>query len=69
MSVIPPYDIFRGHPNKDPMWVEALEDSAAAKKRMQYHAMQNPGPYFIFCHKTREVVASIDTSITGPARE
>ncbi len=64
---IPPYDIFRGHPNKDATWVEALDSLAAANHRMVEHARQNPGPYFIFCHISRAVQSSIDTSKTKAA--
>jgi hypothetical protein len=61
---IPPYDIFRGHPKKDRIWVEALDSLTTANDRMIEQARLNPGPYFIFCHSTRAVLASIDTSIT-----
>jgi hypothetical protein len=59
---VPPYDIFRGHPNKDATWVEALGSLAAANQCMAEHARQNPGPYFVFCHASREVQSSVDTS-------
>jgi hypothetical protein len=59
---VPQYDIFRGRHDESPTWVEAVDDSAVANERMQYHALQNPGPYFIFCHLTRRILASIDTS-------
>ena len=64
---VPLYDIFRGHPNKETLWVEAVDDSTAAKERMQYHALQEPGPYFVFCHRTRQVLASVDTSKSNGA--
>jgi hypothetical protein len=65
---VPPYDIFRGHPKKDPMWVEALDRLTAANDRMVEYSRQNPGPYFIFCHSTRAVLASIDTSMRDVAQ-
>jgi hypothetical protein len=65
---VPLYDIFRGHPNKEPLWLEAVDSLAAAKSRMVEHAQQNPGPYFIFCPTTCAVTASIDTSMSEAAR-
>jgi hypothetical protein len=65
---VPPYDIFRGHPKKDPIWVETLNSLTAANVSMVVHARLNPGPYFIFCHATRAVLASIDTSTTVGAQ-
>jgi hypothetical protein len=63
----PLYDIFSGHPNEDPLWVEAVDSLAAANQRMAEHARQNPGPYFIFCHKNKAVLASVDTSMSDAA--
>jgi hypothetical protein len=65
---IPRYDIFRGHPSKDAMWLEALDSLAVATYRMAEHARQKPGPYFIFCHTNRLIVASVDTSMTDAAK-
>jgi hypothetical protein len=64
---VPPYDIFRGNPNKDPMWLEAVDRVATAKSRMVEHALLKPGPYFIFCHISRTVLATIDTSMRDAA--
>ncbi len=65
---IPPYDIFRGHPDKDAVWIEAMDSLAVANYRMAEHARQKPGPYFIFCHTNRVIVASVDTSMTDAAQ-
>ena len=65
---VPPYDIFRGHPNKDPMWIEVLDSLAVARDRMAECAQRNPGPYFIFCHRSCAVVASVDTSMPDAAQ-
>ena len=67
---VPQYDIFRGRQDEGATWVEAVDGSDAANERMQFHALQNPGPYFIFCQRTRQVLASTDTStLTGNAHE
>jgi hypothetical protein len=63
---MPAYDNFRGHSDKDAMWVEALHNLAAANQRMAEHARQNPGPYFIFCQVSGAVQSSVDTSKTNP---
>jgi hypothetical protein len=55
---VPPYDIFRGHPNKDIMSVEALDSLALAKDRIAECARRNPGPYFIFSHRSSAVVVA-----------
>jgi hypothetical protein len=59
----PQYDIFRGSRDKDAVWVEAVDVLDRANDRMKEHALQNPGPYFVLCHRTHSVLASIDTSI------
>jgi hypothetical protein len=54
------YDIFSGGADNDPMWVEAAETLDAAQERMKSLALSKPGSYFIFCSKTRTVVARSD---------
>jgi hypothetical protein len=66
---VPQYDIFRGRHDEGAAWVEAVDGLDAANERMQYHALQNPGPYFVFCHRTRQVLASIDTSTMTDAAQ
>jgi hypothetical protein len=65
---VPLYDIFSGHPSNGAIWVEAVDNLAAANDRMVEYARENPGPYFIFCHKNRVIVASVDTSMTDAAQ-
>jgi hypothetical protein len=59
---IPSYEIFSGFGYKDAEWVEAVSGIAAAIHRMKELAEDKPGPYFVFCLKSRTVLDSIDTS-------
>jgi hypothetical protein len=59
---VPTFQIFLGYFEKDPLWLEAVQDLRAASARMKERAEEFPGPYFIFCPKTQSVLASIDTS-------
>jgi hypothetical protein len=62
---VPLYDVFCGHPNKEALWIEAVDGLGAANDRMKEHAQRNPGPYFVFCQQTHAVLAAIDTSISS----
>jgi hypothetical protein len=56
------YDIFSGHVDKDAMWIGAVQGLGSAAMRMHQLAAEKPGTYFVFCTRTRQVLASIDTS-------
>jgi hypothetical protein len=56
------FDIFSGCLEKEPMWLEAARDLNEASQRMKARARTKPGPYFVFCCQTHEIVESIDTS-------
>jgi len=56
------YDIFSGSPVEQPLWLESVSGLEAALQRMIERARQVPGPYFVFCVHTKEVLQSIDTS-------
>lgn len=58
----PIYDIFSGFGYKDAEWIEAVPGLDAAIHRMRQLAEQNPGPYFLFCAKSRTILDSVDTS-------
>jgi hypothetical protein len=58
----PQFDIFSGIPGKDAVWLEAVYGLVQARDRMTEHAMNQPGPYFVFCQQTRRVLASVDTT-------
>jgi hypothetical protein len=56
------YDIFSGQVDKDALWIGAVEGLGSAAMQMHQLAAEKPGSYFLFCTKTRQVLASIDTS-------
>jgi hypothetical protein len=61
--MVPQYSIFCGRfRDKDAQWVENVQGPGAAYERMKEIASQLPGPYFIFSARSREALASIDTS-------
>jgi hypothetical protein len=56
------FDIFSGHLDQEPMWLETAQNLDEASQRMKIRAGTKPGPYFIFCCETHKIVESIDTS-------
>lgn len=58
----PTFDIFSGHSFRDGVWLEVVPGLALAKERMNALAIRNPGPYFVFCRRERQILASTDTS-------
>jgi hypothetical protein len=56
------YDIFSGLQDKNAMWVESVEGLRAAYERMKEIAAKTRGRYFVFCTRTNNVVASVDTT-------
>lgn len=58
----PTFDIFSGHNFRDGVWLEVVPGLLAAKDRMSTLATRNPGPYFLFCRRERQILASVDTS-------
>jgi hypothetical protein len=65
---VPLYDVFRGHPNKEALWIEAVDGLGAANDRMKEHAQRIPAPYVVFCQRTHAVMARIDTSVSSDAQ-
>ena len=59
---IPQYDIFSGRADKYAEWLEVVEGLGAAVDKMNEHAVQSPGRYFVFCSNTHAVLASIRNS-------
>ena len=62
VMTVPTYHIFSGLPDRDALWLEAVEGLGAAHDRMRERAVKRPGAYFVFCAQTHTVLASIDTS-------
>jgi hypothetical protein len=59
------FEIFSGSPEKEPLWLESVTGLEAASERMNDRAQHHPGPYFVFCVHTKQVLASTDTSPSG----
>ena len=55
------FDIFSGVPDKDPMWLEAVEGLSNARERMEEIATIIPGQYFVFSIGTHTPLAQIET--------
>jgi hypothetical protein len=58
----PTFDIFRGTPNKDAVWIEAVKGLAAARERMKQIAAEKPGKYFLFSTSSQAILARIEIS-------
>jgi len=63
----PTFDIFRGAPDKDAIWLEAVESLGIAFDRMKELATESPGPYFVFDTKSHKTLAFINTTQTAKA--
>lgn len=53
----PHFDIFKGVPDKNAVWVERVEGLAAARRRMEELAKERPGSYFVFSPVSHAVLA------------
>lgn len=51
------FDIFRGWPDKNAVWVETLEGLAAARERMEEIAKALPARYFVFSRVDHSILA------------
>lgn len=62
---LPKFDIFAGTPERNPVWICAVEGLPKAKEKMEQMAAENPGRYFIFYAPDRNVLGEIDTYPSG----
>jgi hypothetical protein len=53
----PSFDIFRGIPDRQAIWVERVAGLAAAGDPMEQLAAENPGSYSIFSGKSHAILA------------
>jgi hypothetical protein len=58
----PMFDIFAGAPDKDALWLEAVDGLSSARRRMEEIAKANPGRYFVFAVRGHAVLAQIETA-------
>jgi len=63
---VPVYDIFSGSCEYDAVWLETAHSLDAACHRMTRFAATAPGPYFVICYDTGEVVTRLNTTRQDP---
>jgi len=62
---VPAYEVFFGQfGTATAQWRERVDGLGCAYERMKELAHQEPGSYFVFCSRTRRVLACIDTTIS-----
>lgn len=59
---MPTYEILSGRVDINAVWIETVEGLGNAYELMTKIAAETPGPYFIFCSRTRTLCGSINTS-------
>ena len=57
----PTFDIFADAPEKDPVWVEAVQELPSARERMEQIAQKTPGQYFVFFTGSHSILARTET--------
>ena len=57
----PNCDFFSGVPDRNPVWLEAVQGLSNARARMHEIAAQTPGQYFVFSVGSRAVLAQTET--------
>jgi len=55
------FDIFSGAPDRYGVWLESVECSSSARKRMEAIASEKPGLYFVFSRFDHSVLVSTET--------
>jgi len=63
-AVVPAYEIFVGQfGTATAQWIERVNGLGSAYERMKELAHKEAGSYFVFCSRTRRLLAHIDTTI------
>jgi hypothetical protein len=57
----PIFDIFSGVPDKNAIWLEAVEGLSNARARMHEIAAQFPGQYFVFSAVSHSILAKTES--------
>jgi len=55
------FDIFRGDPAHNPIWLEPVKGLSIARQQMEQIAAKKPGRYFLFSVQSRSVLATVYT--------
>src|SRR5215469_7568178 len=58
----PDFDIFRGVPDKNAVWVETVVGLSSARERMEQIARAQPDTYFVFSRADNSIFTLADTS-------
>jgi len=58
------FDIFKGEPKRNAIWLEFVVGLSAAQRRMKQIASENPGQYFLFSVQSRSLLAKVDSRKT-----
>ena len=61
----PVYNLFTEDARGTPVWLDAVADLEVARIRLMKLASANPGEYFIFNLRTRQVVTSLVSVCEG----
>lgn len=56
----PALDIFKRDVRGNSVWIDAVDDLQDARSRLNQLVSILPGEYFVFDHRTRRIVASVD---------
>jgi hypothetical protein len=62
------YEVFKGTPRKNPMWLGSAEGFQKAVDLMNRMAGREPADYFVFSPVLNEVVAGVQQSAASPVR-
>ena len=60
------YDVFKGFPDKKPLWLGAVPARDRAIDQMNRMASRLPGDYFVIDPATHEIVATVNHSFAPP---
>jgi hypothetical protein len=55
------FDIFQGHVDRDPIWVEVVDRLGCAFERIKELAAEKPAHYFVKSLNTHKLLASVDS--------
>jgi hypothetical protein len=68
MDRMTPYDVFKGHPQKKPLWLGTVNGLPRAIDLMDRMAARLSGDYFVCNAATHEVLASVPAAGPEPIR-
>jgi hypothetical protein len=60
------YDVFKGLPDKKPLWLGAVPGLQRAIDQMNRMSARLPGNYFVFDPRANEVIATVHRHLAAP---